>query len=61
MQAFTDRDIMPFGKHRGKAMANIPAPYLLYLFNVGVDHPGVKGYINANLDVLRAEAAKIKR
>ncbi|WP_126244360.1 putative quorum-sensing-regulated virulence factor [Chitinophaga rhizosphaerae] len=59
--AFTDRDLMPFGKHRGKAMANVPAPYLLYLLNAGIDHPGVKGYILDNLDILNKEAAKVKR
>lgn len=52
---------MPFGKYRGTTMANVPAPYLLWLMNKGCDHPGVKQYILDNLDILRKENAKIPR
>jgi len=52
---------MPFGKYRGTAMANVPAVYLLWLFNKGCDHDGVKQYINSNLDILRKEASKVTR
>lgn len=47
---------MPFGKYQGKAMINVPAKYLLWLFNNGCDHIGVKQYINDNLEVLKKEA-----
>lgn len=52
----TDSTPMPFGKFRGKAMVDVPAKYLLWLFNEGCDHEGVRKYINENLDVLKKEA-----
>lgn len=51
----TDRDLMPFGKYRGKALANVPAAYLLWLYNEGCNHEGVRKYIINNLDVLQRE------
>lgn len=58
--ALSDRDKMPFGKYKGKEMANVPAPYLIYLYEAGVNHPGVKGYILNNLDCLQKENKKAK-
>jgi uncharacterized protein (DUF3820 family) len=58
----TDNTPMSFGQHKGKPMANVPAVYLLYIFNKGWVHdPGVKQYILNNLDALKAEAAKVGR
>ncbi|MEI8142859.1 MAG: DUF3820 family protein [Chitinophagia bacterium] len=59
-QTFTDNTPMPFGKHKGKAMANIPAPYFLWLLNEGCSHAGVKQYILSNLEGLKQEADKSK-
>lgn len=42
-------------------MANVPAPYLLWLFNNGCDHAGVKRYIIENLELLQKENSKIPR
>lgn len=55
---FTDTTIMPFGMHKGKTLANVPATYLLYLYNKGLDHEQLKKYIVANMDVLEQEAKK---
>ncbi len=52
---------MPFGKHKGKAMCNIPAIYLLWLYNNDCHHDGVRKYIIANLEGLNKEAAKVKK
>lgn len=54
----TDNDKMPFGKHAGKAMCNVPAAYLIWLLNNGCSHQGVKKYILANEAGLNAEVAK---
>lgn len=59
MQQITDTTLMPFGKYAGKAMANVPAVYLLWLFDKGCNHEGVKRYILDNLDALKAEAARV--
>lgn len=60
-QPLTDNSPMPFGKHRGTAMINVPAPYLLWLYNSCCDHAGVKQYITENLDALNKEAGHTKR
>lgn len=54
----SDSSLMPWGMHKGKKMANVPAKYLLYLYNNGCSDPRVKAYIIENLDVLQAEANK---
>lgn len=51
----TDQDLMPFGKHKGEKMENVPASYLLWLRDQGVGHPGVKAYIEENLAALLKE------
>lgn len=51
----TDEDKMPFGKHKGKRMADVPADYLLWLWDNGVhQEPGkpVHGYIKENFKQL---------
>lgn len=41
---------MPFGKHKGQDMENVPASYLLWLFEQDwiSQWPDVKGYIDKN-------------
>ena len=55
MQKMNDNSLMPFGKYQGEKMANIPASYLLWLFENDKCYGEVKEYIKANLDVLKAE------
>lgn len=63
----TDKDPMPFGKHKDKAMANVPAPYLLWIWEVRYSKvcnqhsEELCKYIHANLEVLTIEAAKSNR
>jgi uncharacterized protein (DUF3820 family) len=57
----TDNSPMPFGKFRGKAMIEVPALYLLWLYNKGCDHTEVKKYIQDNLDALNKEVGNVKR
>jgi uncharacterized protein (DUF3820 family) len=52
----SDNTPMPFGKYRGKPMIEVPAHYLLWLFNQGCDDERVKNYIAENLDALNKEA-----
>jgi len=54
--ALTDSSLMPFGKYKNKTMANVPAVYLLWLYNNGCDHAGVKRYIIDNMQALIKEA-----
>ena len=44
--------------HKGKPLVNVPATYLLYLYNKGLDHVDLKNYIIANMAILEQEAKK---
>lgn len=58
-----DTDLMPFGKHKGTAMANVPAYYLLWLHDNGSagvrrTYPQVFDYISDCMDALKSEIKK---
>lgn len=46
---------MPFGKYKGEKMANVPASYLIWLYDNGKCSSDVKEYIEDNLDILQIE------
>jgi len=50
-----DNSTMPFGKYKGEKMANIPADYLLWLYENSKVFGEVKQYIKDNLDVIKSE------
>lgn len=52
----TDESLMPFGVHKDEKMANVPAKYLLFLYDNNKCTSQVKDYIVENLDVLRLES-----
>lgn len=54
----TDTDPMPFGKHKGKPMSDVPADYLHWLWTNGVRDQRtspVHKYIKENMDALAQE------
>ena len=54
----TDTDPMPFGKHKGKPMQDVPAAYLHWLWNnvaKSDQQSNVADYIRKNLDALKKE------
>jgi uncharacterized protein (DUF3820 family) len=53
---------MPFGKHAGTPLANVPADYLVYIYDNDylVGNVMLRQYIKDNLDALKIEAKKIK-
>lgn len=53
---FTDETLMPFGKHKGVKMANVPAQYLLFLYEQGNIVGHLKRYIEDNLTVIKEQA-----
>ena len=59
MEKLTDDSPMPWGKHKGVKMANVPADYLLYIYRVTYNNQvrkdPVSVYIHENLDVLKTE------
>lgn len=55
-----DYSIMPWGKYAGKRLIDIPAHYLLWLHDQGVQHEGLKRYILDNYELLLKEAGRKK-
>lgn len=55
MEELNDKSPMPYGKHKGTAMANVPAKYLLFIYNNAMSTPAVRKYIEENMDVLKME------
>ena len=53
-----DNSTMPFGKYKGLKMANVPAWYLLSLYDNNRCYGGLKEYINDNYDLLVDERDK---
>ncbi len=60
----TDNDLMPFGKYQGQKMANVPAEYLMYIYDKGWvsihKFNKVFWYIKDNLRVLQVEVRRKK-
>ncbi|WP_281167194.1 putative quorum-sensing-regulated virulence factor [Proteiniphilum acetatigenes] len=46
---------MPWGKHKGEKMGNVPAEYLMWLYDNDKCDKAVKDYIEDNLDVIQVE------
>lgn len=51
----TDKSLMPFGKYKDYAMENVPASYLVWLYENDKCSNQVRNYIIDNLDFLRME------
>ena len=58
MKALEELDQMPFGKHKGVPMQDVPAGYLHWLWTNGAEQDRVSqvaDYIRRNLAVLKEE------
>lgn len=58
MTTLNDTDPMPFGKHKGMPMQDVPASYLHWLWTTGKKDDQrcqVADYIRRNLSALRTE------
>jgi uncharacterized protein (DUF3820 family) len=58
MKTLTDTDPMPFGKHRGVPLQDVPASYLHYLWTNGMKDDrssDVADYIRRNISGLKQE------
>lgn len=57
-----DESLMPFGKHKGVKMANVPPEYLIWLYEQSgclnyARYSDLKKYVEENMDVLKSEIA----
>ena len=57
---YTDKTVLKYGKHKGKALANVPAGYLIYCFENNLMPPLVAHYVSENMDVLQKEMREAK-
>lgn len=55
MEELTDESIMPFGKHKGTKLANVPADYLLFYYQNYKLSATLKKYIEDNMDSIKQE------
>lgn len=62
MVHYTDKTLMPFGEHKGVALANVPARYLLWcLREISNLSPPLKAYIEENKVGLEKKAKRVQR
>jgi len=50
-----DNSLMPFGKYKGSKMIDVPASYLLWLYDNGLKDGDIKNYILNNMETLEWE------
>lgn len=61
MVRLDDSSLMPFGKYKGQKLANVPASYMLFIYDNYELHDNLKEYIKKNKDVLLAEVKRTGR
>ena len=61
MKQLTDNCQMSYGKHKGAEMANIPADYLIWIYDNNKCDIRVKLYIEENMDVIQQELRDWKK
>ena len=60
MTPLTDQSLMSFGKYKGHKLANVPAEYLIFIYNEYDLKPNLKQYIKDNLQGLQQEVKLAK-
>jgi uncharacterized protein (DUF3820 family) len=53
-----DSSLMPYGKHKGTKMVDVPDSYLLWIYENDKCSDSVKKYIESNLDAIRHNVAR---
>lgn len=56
-----DNSIMPFGKYKGEKMIDVPADYLLWLYENNKSKGELKAYIEDNLDVIKDQIKRSQK
>lgn len=58
---YTDNTVINFGKYEGFKLANIPASYLIFLYESKKADSDLREYIVDNLDALQFEMKQEKK
>lgn len=61
MASLTDKSKMPYGKHKGRLMGDVPAKDLLWLYDNNKAFQGVREYVDENKQGLMLEAYPKRR
>lgn len=57
-----DESLMPWGKYKGIPIGEVPAEYLLWLYEEkGIHDPKVHSYVLNNLNILRMQMQNKKK
>lgn len=56
-----DNSIMPFGKYKGEQLIDVPADYLLWLYENNKANGELKAYIEDNLDVIKDQIKRTQK
>lgn len=56
-----EEPIIKYGKYEGKKVSQIPAEYLIWLYENDRCSPMIKDYVKKNLSILKMEAANAKK
>lgn len=61
-EPWTDDTVLPWGKHKGLRMEDVPADYLLWLMEQKwlSDWPGLHAYIRKNADTIYEQAEDLE-
>ena len=54
----TDESLMPYGKYQGEKLANIPAGYLIWMYDNDKLIGSLKKYVEENMAALEKEKYK---
>lgn len=57
----TDKSLMPFGIHKGEKLEDVPADYLIFLYDNDKCGKELRSYIEENRETLDLEIAQKKR
>ena len=57
MDKLEDDSLMPYGQHKGKQMADVPAKDLIWLYENDRCSSSVRDYIKRNIEVLKGQIA----
>lgn len=60
-EVMNDESLMRFGAHKGKRLIDVPADYLIFMYENKRTIGALTDYIKDNLDVLKLEREKQKR
>ena len=56
-----DQSKMPYGKYQGEQMEDVPAEYLLWLYENDKCSGEVKAYVRDNIDIIKMQIANKKK